>query len=47
MRFYGDRYGHLTDPFGHVWTVATVREILSPKEVDRRAIEHFGQTQTA
>jgi uncharacterized glyoxalase superfamily protein PhnB len=40
--FYGDRYGQLTDPFGHVWALATPLEWLTPEEVDRRAMEHFG-----
>jgi uncharacterized glyoxalase superfamily protein PhnB len=37
--FYGDRYGQLVDPFGHVWALATVRETLEAREVDRRAGE--------
>jgi uncharacterized glyoxalase superfamily protein PhnB len=37
--FYGDRYGQLVDPFGHVWALATVRETLDAREVDRRAGE--------
>ena len=40
--FYGDRYGQLTDPFGHVWALATPFEQLTAAEVDRRAMEHFG-----
>jgi PhnB protein len=35
-QFYGDRSGTLTDPFGHVWTVATHKEDVSPEEIDRR-----------
>jgi PhnB protein len=35
-QFYGDRSGSLEDPFGHRWTIATVSEILSPEEIDRR-----------
>jgi len=34
--FYGDRTGTLTDPFGHVWTIATHKEDVSPEEMDRR-----------
>lgn len=37
-QFYGDRSGTLTDPFGHVWTVATHKEDVSPEELERRAI---------
>ncbi len=39
--FFGDRHGQLVDPLGHVWAVATVREGLTPEEVDARAREHF------
>ncbi|MFO1310440.1 MAG: VOC family protein [Burkholderiales bacterium] len=35
-QFYGDRTGTLTDPFGHVWTIATHVEDVSPEEIDRR-----------
>ena len=36
-KFYGDRSGNLVDPFGHVWTIATHKEDLSPSEVRKRA----------
>jgi len=35
-QFYGDRSGTLTDPFGHVWTVATHVEDVSPQEMQKR-----------
>jgi PhnB protein len=35
-QFYGDRSGTLTDPFGHVWTVATHTEDVSPEEIEKR-----------
>ena len=35
-QFYGDRSGNLTDPFGHVWTVATHKEDVSAEEMERR-----------
>ena len=35
-QFYGDRSGTLTDPFGHVWTVATHVEDLTPEEIQKR-----------
>jgi PhnB protein len=35
-QFYGDRSGTLIDPFGHVWTLATHVEDVSPEEMDRR-----------
>ena len=36
-QFYGDRSGTLTDPFGHMWTIATHVEDVPPKEMERRA----------
>jgi PhnB protein len=35
-QFYGDRSGNLIDPFGHVWTVSTHVEDVSPEEMTRR-----------
>lgn len=35
-QFYGDRSGTLIDPFGHVWTLSTHTEDLSPEEIGRR-----------
>jgi uncharacterized glyoxalase superfamily protein PhnB len=35
--FWGDRYGVLTDPFGHSWSLATHKEDLSPEEIRTRA----------
>jgi PhnB protein len=35
-QFYGDRSGTLKDPFGHIWTVATHKEDVSPEEIDKR-----------
>lgn len=34
--FYGDRSGNLEDPFGHVWTISTHKEDVSPEEIERR-----------
>jgi PhnB protein len=38
-QFYGDRSGIFTDPFGHVWNVATHVEDLSPEEMEKRMAE--------
>ena len=35
-QFYGDRSGGVTDPFGHVWFVATHVEDVPPEELERR-----------
>ena len=37
-QFYGDRSGTVTDPFGHVWTVSTHVEDISPEEMQTRAV---------
>ncbi|HEY6659535.1 MAG TPA: VOC family protein [Pyrinomonadaceae bacterium] len=42
-QFYGDRSGTLTDPFGHVWTVATHKEDVTSEEMEKRmAAAHGG-----
>jgi PhnB protein len=35
--FWGDRYGTVTDPFGHVWGIATHKEDVPPEEMAERA----------
>lgn len=35
--FYGDRTGSIIDPFGHIWTLATRVEDVSPAEIQKRA----------
>ena len=35
-QFYGDRSGTLQDPFGHIWTIGTHKEDVSPEEMQRR-----------
>ena len=37
--FWGDRYGKVTDPFGHRWGVATHVEDVSPEDMGRRSAE--------
>lgn len=34
--FWGDRYAMIRDPFGHLWSIATPNEDLSPADVSRR-----------
>ncbi len=36
--FWGERYGQLTDPFGHSWSLS-MRIPMSPKEMERRREE--------
>jgi PhnB protein len=41
-QFYGDRSGTVTDPFGHVWTIATHKEDVSMEEMNRRMAAAHG-----
>jgi PhnB protein len=36
-QFWGDRFGTITDPFGHSWSVATHIEDVPPDEMAERA----------
>ncbi len=36
-QFYGDRSGTVTDPYGHVWTIATHKEDVPVEEMKKRA----------
>lgn len=38
-QFWGDRYGMLSDPFGHTWAIATRLEDLTAEEMLRRGQE--------
>ena len=42
-QFWGDRYGQLRDPFGHIWSLAQHVEDVSPEEIDRRGREAMAQ----
>ena len=41
--FWGDRFGKLTDPFGHVWEVATHKEDLTLEEIMERSKKAMSQ----
>jgi PhnB protein len=43
--FWGDRYGKLTDPFGHAWGLATHVKDVSPEEMKKGAEEAFSKMQ--
>ena len=36
-QFWGDRYGRLADPFGHIWDIATHIEDVNSEEMHKRA----------
>jgi PhnB protein len=39
--FWGDRYGKVTDPFGHEWALAQHIEDVSPEDMVRRYAEEM------
>ena len=39
--FWGDRYGQVEDPFGHIWAMATHQRDVTPKEM-RQAMAQMG-----
>jgi len=41
--FWGDRYGQIVDPYGHRWSLASRKEILTDDEVTRRSNAAFAQ----
>ena len=43
-QFYGDRSGSVLDPFGHMWSVATHVEDVSPEEMRKRMTAAMSQT---
>lgn len=42
-QFWGDRYGMVVDPFGHVWAISSHKEDLTPEEMMRRGEEAMAQ----
>ena len=41
--FWGDRAGHLKDPFGYSWMVATHTQDLTPEQIRKGAEAFFSQ----
>ena len=41
--FWGDRYGQVKDPFGHIWAIATHTEDVSPAELEKRGAAMFAE----
>ena len=46
-QFYGDRSGTVIDPFGHMWSIATHVEDVSPEEMEKRAAKAMSQSANA
>jgi len=45
--FWGDRWGSVTDPFGHHWAIATRKKEMTDDEMKAAAGEFFSKMQTA
>jgi uncharacterized glyoxalase superfamily protein PhnB len=41
--FWGDRYGKLSDPFGHKWSIATHIRDMSAEEIEKAQEEFMSQ----
>jgi uncharacterized glyoxalase superfamily protein PhnB len=42
-QFWGDRYGQVTDPFGHVWSIGMHVKDMTPAEMKKAMGEAFAQ----
>ena len=42
-QYYGDRQGSVTDPWGHIWHIATHVEDVPPEEIARREKERMAK----
>ncbi|MGE2721117.1 VOC family protein [Mycolicibacterium celeriflavum] len=38
--FWGDRYGELRDPFGHMWSMGQPVREVSPEEIEKAVQQH-------
>lgn len=41
--FWGDRFGSIVDPFGHVWSIATRKKDITPDELKKAGDEFMKQ----
>ncbi|MGA7976468.1 MAG: VOC family protein [Nitrososphaeraceae archaeon] len=41
--FYGDRWGCIKDPFGHLWSIAIHKKDLTPNELKKAAVSLCSQ----
>lgn len=41
-QFFGDRSGTVTDPWGHIWSIASRIELLSNDDIQQRFQELYG-----
>lgn len=43
--FWGDRFGQVQDPFGHIWSIATHKKDMSQEEINKAGQEFFKHMQ--
>jgi PhnB protein len=43
-QFWGDRWGMVTDPFGHIWSVASHVADISEEDIDKASEEYFNKS---
>ena len=41
--FWGDRAGHIKDPFGYSWMIATHTQDLTDEQISKGAADFFAQ----
>jgi hypothetical protein len=46
-QFWGDRFGMVADPFGHVWGISSQKEELTPEEIAKRGEAAMAQMAAA
>ncbi|HKS72632.1 MAG TPA: VOC family protein [Terriglobales bacterium] len=44
-QFWGDRYGQVVDPFGHLWSLGSRVKIMTPEEMERAQAEAFAKAE--
>ncbi|MFY9224247.1 MAG: VOC family protein [Blastocatellia bacterium] len=42
-QFWGDRYGQVTDPYGHCWSICTHIKDMTPEEIAQASAEAFSK----
>ena len=46
-KFYGERSGSVSDPFGHLWTLMTHIEDVTPEEMKKRMASFYAKMASA
>jgi len=42
-QFWGDRYGQVQDPFGHIWAIGAAKKKMTLEEIEKAAASHFAE----